>query len=186
MIFLNRFITYLHYVTAIVVVLATSCVNKQEDVEKVIQTEILPVESSYDSEIFYSENAELKVRAFAPEMHRYIGDVMYNEMPKGIEIIFYDSASIESSRLTANYAIDHLSTNIMEAKNDVVIVNVEGEQINTEHLIWDRNQQKIYSEVFVKITTEDEIIMGEGFESNENFTKYKILKPKGTITKEDE
>ncbi|HAW51156.1 MAG TPA: LPS export ABC transporter periplasmic protein LptC [Flavobacteriales bacterium] len=119
-------------------------------------------------------------------MNRYVGDVSYNEMPDGINIVFYDSASIESSRLTANYAIDHLTTNIMEAKNDVVILNSEGEQINTEHLIWDRNKQKIYSEVFVKITTADEIIMGEGFESNEDFTKYKILKPKGTITKEDE
>ena len=166
--------------------ISTSCVNKQEDVEKVIQTEILPVESSYDSEIFYTENAELKVQAFAPEMYRYVGEVMYNEMPSGIRIIFYDSLSIESSRLTANYAIDHLTTNIMEAKNDVIIVNSEGEQINTEHLIWDRNKQKIYSEVFVKITTPDEIIMGEGFESNETFTKYKILKPKGTISKVDE
>lgn len=166
--------------------LLIACVNKQEDVEKVRQTVILPVESSFDSEIFYTENAELKVKAFAPVMNRYVGDVSYNEMPDGINIVFYDSASIESSRLTANYAIDHLTTNIMEAKNDVVILNSEGEQINTEHLIWDRNKQKIYSEVFVKITTADEIIMGEGFESNEDFTKYKILKPKGTITKEDE
>lgn len=163
-----------------------SCVNKQEDVEKVTQTEILPVESSYDSEIFYTEQAELKVHAFAPEMHRYVGEVTYNEMPLGIEVIFYDSTNKESSRLTANYAIDHLTSNIMEAKNDVVIVNSEGEQLNTEHLIWDRNKQIIYSEVFVKITTDDEIIMGEGFESNEGFTKYKILKPKGTIFKEDE
>lgn len=183
---MNRVKRYIGLIFAISVLLITSCVNKQEDVEKVTETEILPVESSYDSEIFYTENAELKVRAFAPEMHRYIADVSYNEMPAGIRIIFYDSVSVESSRLTANYAIDHLTTNIMEAKNDVVIVNSEGEQINTEHLIWDRNKQKIYSEVFVKITTEDEIIMGEGFESNENFTKYKILKPKGTITKEDE
>jgi hypothetical protein len=55
-----------------------------------------------------------------------------------------------------------------------------------EHLIWDRAENKIYSNEFVKITTDDEIIMGEGFESNEQFTKYRILKPKGTITKEDE
>ena len=150
------------------------------------QTEILPVESSYDSEIFYTENADLKVQAFAPEMHRYAGDVAYNEMPAGIRVIFFDSTSKESSRLTSNYAIDHLTTNIMEAKNDVVIVNSEGEQLNTEHLIWDRNKQMIYSEVFVKITTEDEIILGEGFESNETFTWYKILKPRGTIYKEDE
>ena len=163
-----------------------SCVNEESEVEKLAREENIPVESTYDSEIFYTENAELKVRAFAPEMHRYVGDVIYNEMPRGIDVTFYDSASTESSHLTANYAIDRITANIMEAKNDVVIVNSKGEQLNTEHLIWDRNNQRIYSKVFVKITTEDEIIMGEGFESNETFTKYKILKPKGTITKEDE
>ena len=167
-------------------ILLLSCVNEESEVEKLADETLIPVESTYDSEIFFTENAELKVKAFAPEMHRYVDDVLYNEMPKGVDIVFYDSASEEGSHLTANYAIDRITSNIMEAKNDVVIVNSEGEQLNTEHLIWDRNTQRIYSEVFVKITTDDEIIMGEGFESNETFTKYKILKPRGTITKEDE
>lgn len=163
-----------------------SCVNEKAEVDKVTQDDALPVESTYDSEIYYSENAEMKIKAFAPEMHRYLGENAYNEMPKGVEVIFYDSVSTESSRLTANYAIDKQTEFIMEAKNDVVIVNSEGEKLNTEHLIWDRKAQRIYSEVFVTITTEDEIIMGEGFESNETFTKYKILKPKGTISQDDE
>lgn len=163
-----------------------SCVNEASEVEKVTQHEALPVESTFESEIFFTEYANLKVKAFATEMHRYNEDEIYNEMPKGVLVIFYDSVQVESSRLTANYAIDKVTLNIMEAKNDVVIVNAEGEQLNTEHLIWDRKAHRIYSNEFVKITTKDEIIMGEGFESNERFTKYKILKPKGTITKEDE
>ena len=40
--------------------------------------------------------------------------------------------------------------------------------------------------LFVKITTEDEIIMGEGFESNQSFTKFKIKKIKGTISLDEE
>lgn len=163
-----------------------SCVNKKSEVEKVTQDEDLPVESTYESHIFYSENADLKIKAYAPEMHRYLGEENFIEMPKGIEVVFYDSVNQESSRLTSNYAIDRESKFIMEAMNDVVIINAEGEKLNTEHLIWDRKTQRIYSEVFVKITTEDEIIMGEGFESNETFSKYKILKPKGTISQEDE
>lgn len=160
-----------------------SCVNERSEVDKVTQEDKVPVESTYDSEIYYSENADMKIRAFAPEMHRYIGDeASYNEMPKGVEVFFYDSLNQESSSLKSNYAIDRQSAYIMEAKYDVVVINEDGDMLNTEHLIWDRKAQKIYSDVFVKITTEDEIIMGEGFESNETFTKYKILKPKGTIT----
>lgn len=166
--------------------LITSCINDKGEVEKVTNEKVLPVESTFDSHIYYSENAEMKIKAFAPEMNRYLGDVNYTEMPQGVEVIFYDSVSEEGSRLTANYAIDRQDDFIMEAKNDVVITNAEGEMLNTEHLIWDRKAQRIYSEVFVKITTPDEVIMGEGFESNETFSKYKILKPKGTISQENE
>ncbi len=163
-----------------------SCVNETSEVEKVTHNEIIPIESTYDSWIVYSEDAETKVKAFAPEMHRYSEVTEYNEMPKGVEVTFYDSADVVGSKLTANYAIDKQTENIMEAKNDVVIVNSEGEQLNTEHLIWDRKTRKIYSDVFVKITTDDEIIMGDGFESNETFTKYTILKPHGTLSQDDE
>ena len=166
--------------------LFNACENETAEVEKITYDSDSPVESTYDSQIFYSENADLKVKAFAPEMHRYVGETQYNEMPKGIEVIFYDSINQESSKLTANYAIDKQTENIMEAMDDVVVVNAEGERLNTEHLIWDRKTQRIYSEKFVTITTEDEIIMGDGFESNETFTKYKITKSRGVISQYNE
>ena len=101
----------------IFVQLMTACVNEASDVEKVTYDENLPVESTLESLIYYSENAKMQVKAFAPEMNRYIGGVNYSEMPKGIDVVFYDSTSQEGSRLTANYAIDKESEFIMEAKN---------------------------------------------------------------------
>ena len=65
------------------------------------------------------------------------------------------------------------------------MINELGEKLNTEHLIWLQEEERIYSEVFVKITTEDEIIMGDGFESNESFTNFKITHITGTILVED-
>jgi hypothetical protein len=62
-----------------------------------------------------------------------------------------------------------------------VVVNNKGEKLNTEHLIWDRRADRISSDRFVKITTADEILMGDGLESNGNFTRYKILKIRGTL-----
>jgi LPS export ABC transporter protein LptC len=75
----------------------------------------------------------------------------------------------------------------MEAKRNVVVVNEKGDKLNTEHLIWDKNTRMIRTEEFVKITTEDEIIMGNGMEADEHFTKYKIKQIKGIISiKENE
>ena len=59
----------------------------------------------------------------------------------------------------------------------------ESEWRQTEYRASDlgRKKQKLLSDEFVKITTKDQIIYGDGFEANEDFTKYKIFKTRGTI-----
>jgi LPS export ABC transporter protein LptC len=83
--------------------------------------------------------------------------------------------------LTSNYAIDSTYANKMEAHEDVVVVNEKGERLNTEKLYWDRNTEQITSDVFVKITTEDQVIQGTGLISNQDFTEYRILNITGII-----
>jgi hypothetical protein len=53
--------------------------------------------------------------------------------------------------------------------------------LDTEELIWDESRKQIYSNAFVKITTIDEIILGNGMESNETFTDYTIKHITGKI-----
>ena len=85
----------------------------------------------------------------------------------------------------ANYAIKFEEDNRMEVMNDVVVVNRFGEKLNTEHLIWEANTDRIHTDEFVKITTKDEIIYGDGLEANQDFTKYKILNIKGVLNIDD-
>lgn len=61
-------------------------------------------------------------------------------------------------------------------KNNVEAISVKGDKLNTEELTWNQKTQKISSDKFVKITTRDEIIFGDGFESNQDLTNYKIKK----------
>lgn len=143
----------------------------------------LPVESGKDVKIIFSDSARVKAKLFASQMDRYIKEDndSYLELPKGVVLDFYDKNMKTTSSLTANYAIRYEKEKRMEAKNNVVVVNEKGEKLNTEHLIWDEVSKNIYSEAFVRITTGDEIIYGDGFESNEDFSRYKIKNIKGTI-----
>jgi hypothetical protein len=70
----------------------------------------------------------------------------------------------------------------MVAKNDVILVNVKGDTLRTEELFWDETEQKIYSNQSVRITTPDELILGKGFESNLDFTRYKIHQISGVMS----
>lgn len=163
-----------------------SCENEIEKVKVFASNEETPVEVGENVELIYSDSAIIKMKLNATRLESYDTDSPYVEMKDGVQVIFYDKYGDEESRLTSEYAIRRETGGIMEARNDVVVINKNGETLNTEHLIWDENTEKITTNEFVKITTEDEIIYGDGLEANQDFTKYKIMNIKGTIQIKEE
>jgi LPS export ABC transporter protein LptC len=162
-----------------------SCENDPVEVNLVGAVANGPVQSGKDVELIYSDSAKIKVKLFAPQLDKYEGDNPRNELPKGVKVEFFDDRMQVKTKLTANYGIQYEREKKVEVKNDVVVVNEKGEQLNTEHLVWDEQTRKIYTEAFVKITTASEVIFGEGLEANEDFSTYTIKNIKGTITKDD-
>jgi LPS export ABC transporter protein LptC len=161
--------------------LFVSCEN---DIKKVKQFDKdekkIPTQILIDAEMIYSDSAELKAIIKTPKMDNYTGDKPYKEFPKGVKVDIYENGVV-SSNLTSNYAINYEKDLIMEAKNNVIVKNVKGEILNTEHLIWDQKKKIIYSDVFVKITTATQIWFGKGFESDERFDKWNLKNPTGII-----
>jgi len=176
----TRIITFLAIILAIY-----SCENDVKEIAK-YDLEDFPDQTARDIEVLYSTKGEVAFQLNAPLFLQYTGEEPYNEMPEGVHVLFFDSLLNVTTELTSNYAIHIENENRMEAKEDVVVINEKGEKLNTEHLVWDQNTQLITSDVFVKITTEDQVLMGEGLEANQDFTKYKILKPRGVINIKDE
>jgi len=181
---IRKLLTFIFTISLISTLL--SCETDIKKVKFITTRDNFAVESAKDAEIIYSDSAIIKVKIIAPQLDRYIDKDPYIELPKGIEILFYDGDFEVASQLTADYAISYENEGRMEAKGNVVLINEQGEKLNTEHLIWDEAKDLIYSNEFVKITTADEIIMGDGFESNQNFTKFKIKNIQGTITIKDD
>ncbi len=159
----------------------SSCVNNPAEVNTLTEKNTGPVQTAYNIEILYSDSAILKARVVTPELDKFGGDKPYILFPKGVKAYFYGEDQKVTSSLSAKYAVNHENEKRMEAKKDVVVINDKGEKLNTEHLVWDQNTQKLYSDQFVKITTSDEVVYGDGFEANEDFTRYRIKKIKGTI-----
>jgi LPS export ABC transporter protein LptC len=164
----------------------TACKNDLREVQKLDTGKPLPVSTTKNVEMMYSDSARLKARIKAPLRETYLGDESYIEFKKGIRVEFYESNGKLSSQLTAGYAINHTRKDLMEAKNNVIFSNSEGDKLNTEHLIWDQKLNRVYSEVFCKITSPDRVIYGEGFESKGDFSQYRILKIRGIINLKDE
>jgi LPS export ABC transporter protein LptC len=160
-----------------------SCKPDLDKIENITRNNNLPIETADELRIVYSSNAQVQMIMEAPLMERYAGEKPYMELPLGFLMIFYDSLMNETSRISANYAIQYADDELIDARNDVVVENIENrERLNTEQLLWDQRKGIIYTESFVKITTNEEVLYGDGFESDERFTSWIIKKPRGTFS----
>ncbi|MGC6469821.1 MAG: LPS export ABC transporter periplasmic protein LptC [Flavobacteriales bacterium] len=142
---------------------------------------VYPVETIIDCEVIYSDSANIRVLLNAKEMNRYSSDTNYIEFKNGLKVQFFDDHGKKESELSSDYAIIDEENNIMKAQHNVIVRNIDGNILESETLSWDQENEKIYTNDFVKITTKKEVILGHGFESNQYFSKYSIKKIKGTI-----
>ncbi|HNV99684.1 MAG TPA: LPS export ABC transporter periplasmic protein LptC [Chitinophagales bacterium] len=161
----------------------TGCVNDVNEVNRTTQLAEPGVEYGKNIELFYSEFGQVKVRITAPAVTRYLSGDPYTEFTEGLRVEFYDEHMQVSTWLTANYGVRYESQGRTVLKNDVQVLNEKKEYLNTEELIWDEKRHIIFSEKFVKITTPDQVIYGEGMEADEQLTKYVIKKPQGVVDK---
>jgi LPS export ABC transporter protein LptC len=175
------------YFPAILLLLLLSCTKAPETADFIKVKENAPVMSAKNIEVLFSDSGKIQARLVSPLMNRYAGENPYLEFPNGFKIFMFDSASQISSTITGNRGIRKDYARTMEAWGDVVVRNEQkNEQLNTEHLIWDENKHKIWSDVKVKITRPDNILNGTSMESNESFTRYSIQNFSGQMTvKED-
>lgn len=156
--------------------------NKNEIEKFRDQTEDLSVEQATNVSIKYTDSARLKAIIFTPLLVRYPNKRNpYTEMPKGMNARFYDLNGNVDSRLSARYGINYENQKLIKLKDSVRVVNQKGEELKSEELFWDQEKKIIYTNKFVRIAREGEEIKGDGFESNETFTRYKILKPSGSL-----
>lgn len=165
-----------------------SCKNDIEKVNLLTSRSNMPAFSVYGFETAYSDSGRIMIELKAKEMSRYEGkNLKYDEYRYGLSVRFFDDLGSVSATLRCSYARFLIEKELWEIKSDVEIDNISrNEKINTELLYWDMTRELVYSDKFVRITTEDEILTGDGFESNQDFSEWKILKPAGVISIKDE
>lgn len=159
-----------------------SCKNDVQTVLSLDVVDTLPEMSARDIEILYSEKAKVQIKLVSPLLISKTEEEPLLLFPKGFTVFFYDSAMNLKSTITAEYGISYEKKKLMEARINVVVENLEkGQKLNTEELFWDRGKQIIYSNKFVKLTSSETVIMGDGLTSTEPFEELVITHPTGPI-----
>lgn len=176
------------YISVAVFMISCGGNTLQEIDELIVESEDLPLSTSKNIVLNFSDSGVVKIVLKAPVLERYIDEdeVPYDLLPEGMRIEFIDSLGNVEAKVMSKHAIHYPNKDILELSDDVQVYNLDGDKLNSEHLTWNSRTKKIHSEDFVKITTEDEIIYGDGFEANQDFTNYRINHIKGIISLDDE
>lgn len=175
----------LHLLVLLLTVGLFSCTNKVADIKKAETQEIKQEEFGREIEILITKKGNPNIKITAPKVLRNYSGKAFNEFPEGMNLYVYNAEGTVESTLTAKYGKMGDTSTEMIAKDSVVVINKTGEMLNTEHLIWDKENSKIKTEGFVKIQTLNEIIYGDGFESNDDFTEYEITNIHGIVRVKD-
>ncbi|MCI0751139.1 MAG: LPS export ABC transporter periplasmic protein LptC [Flammeovirgaceae bacterium] len=143
-----------------------------------------PLRQGEKVELYYSENERVKVKMSADLLNEFQnGD---QEYPKGIYLEFYNEFGRLNSTLRANYAYFYKKDNKWKGQGDVEVKNTEkNEQLNTEELFWMPATKKIFTESFVTIRQQSDVIYGQGLEALEDLSDYKIKNPTGELSVEE-
>lgn len=160
-----------------------SCTEKTADSDDSAMQDVITFQSE-NVTMTYSQKGDLSYRFKTPLLERYeLAREPYMEFRRGVDVVTYnDSTRMQESSLTANYAIFLEKSELWEAKGSVVATNDQGMKLETEQLFWNQKTGRIYSNVDSKFTQGADVILAEGFESDENFDDVVFRRPKGRVT----
>lgn len=169
-----------------VLFMVLSC-DRKIDIIKKSDIESLPTMTIKDFEKVITDSAKLQLVMSSPLMERYTNQKPpYTEFRRGIKVLFHDGHKDPIARLTSKYAKLDEDKSLWELKDSVVAMNEKNEILETELLYWDQEKELVYTDRFVKITSEDRIVMGTGLESNPRFTIWTIRNVSADLYIKDE
>jgi len=144
-----------------------------------------PLSEAEDVELYMSENDRVTVKMTAPVAYEFQnGD---REFPKGVFIEMFDVTGKVTSTLRANHAFFFKSEEHWRGRGNVELKDlVRIQQLNTEELFWKPKDQKIYTEKFVTIRQEGDVLYGEGLDAKEDLSEYVIKHPSGDMEIKEE
>jgi LPS export ABC transporter protein LptC len=179
----------IHFRVLVILLLSLAVLSCENKIDFIPKSDLLTLPSLTvrDFQTVYTDSGRLELVMSAPLMEQYNNvESPYYEFRSGIKVIFYDGRKDPAGSVTAKYAKYTKSSMLWELRDSVVVINEGNDKLETEVLYWDEPKDLIYSDRFVKITNEDQIVMGTGFESDPRLNKRKIKKVSATIYLKDE
>ncbi|TXG36591.1 LPS export ABC transporter periplasmic protein LptC [Seonamhaeicola maritimus] len=175
----------LNIVTVITVTMFFSCNDNYKEVQKIGVSENEPIGEAENFNLKYTDSGRVTINLLSPIRLDFSNrDFPYDEFTKGITLYFYNEDN-KKSTVVADYAISYSKTNIIDLQGNVVVTTHDGNVLTSDQLYFDRRKEWIFTNLPVTFKSGQDIIHGNGFDSNRNFTNAEVLEVTGIFTVEE-
>ena len=172
----------------VVLIFLFSC---QKSTRSVIPTfehpDSIAIMSTYGVSTIISDSGHICYRINADEWMVYSKrKPPYWAFEKGVYLEQFNEDFTAEATIKADTAYYYDKKKLWELRSNVHIENLKQEKFDTELLFWDEHKQEIYSDKKIRIEQADKVIIGHGFESNQQLTDYTIHNTEGIFYFEDD
>lgn len=146
-----------------------------------IDADKMPQLSTRNVSTLISDSGYTKYKVVTPLWNIYGSNQGENfwDFPEGVYLRQLDKNLQVVSTVAADSACYFPNRKLWELYGDVEIDQKEKAYFFSQRIFFDDKLKKIYSDTFIHIKTPTQILEGIGFESNQDMTKYRVLKPTG-------
>jgi LPS export ABC transporter protein LptC len=140
-----------------------------------------PTMTTDNLNVAYSDSGHVKVKLSTAKNLKFSNQ--NEEYPKAVYVNFIDKNGVEYSSLRSDSGKYSKEKNLYTLNGNVFFNNrILNQSLSTEQLFWDPTNKKVYSNVKVTIKTPREsIVASGGMDASEDFSKYRLRKPKGVF-----
>ena len=141
-----------------------------------------PLIETTSMEVLYSDEGIVIAKMRTEKRLQYEnGDSVY---PAGMYVECYSKEKKLVAIFRANTVYQYAEKDVWELKGDVEVKGYQDDietQLNTEELYWDVKNKQIYTDKFVRVETENELLTGSYLHANQDLSYYNILYPRGFV-----
>lgn len=139
-------------------------------------------------ETLISDSGVTKYKLKADEWYIYNNDTLDQwSFPKGIYLEQFDTLFVPQATVKSDTAFYYVGRDTWELIGNVEIINLLGDRFTTNRMFWNRTRQLIYSDGYVRVdlANGNQIEGIEGFESNEQMTRFEFKKSMANFLLQD-
>ncbi len=163
-----------------------SCKADIKAIQEIGEEDTAPFQTVLDGKYTFTESGKVRNILTAGLLAQYVKDTDYVRVEEGLVLDIYNRQEGLSGSLVADRGFYFKKKNRMEAWDNVVFTNPNGDSLFTDQLTWLSDSNLIITDSPVRIIREGTEIRGKGLRANEDFSRYSILAPIGDITVPEE